>query len=292
MANFREYSARLASMSGMRRVTATMKMVAASHLHRAQTELRLPEPFAAALWALVPIASRPSFASHRICLPPPEKDTRILLLVICSNRGLCGAFNNAVVREVRRWLKEQVTTREARVEAVYVGQKGYAALWREISPSMKTVDVSVHPQAKETALISKHAMDAFLAKRYDEVWIAGNRFVSAMTHEPRIERLLPYQKRPQIARPDKVPDVAPRLIEPDDERMLEAISRQWVHLGVYDALMNSVASEHAARVMAMENATVNLRRMEKELILLRNRARQAAITNELTEIVSGAESLG
>jgi F-type H+-transporting ATPase subunit gamma len=89
-----------------------------------------------------------------------------------------------------------------------------------------------------------------------------------------------------------VRDVAPRLIEPDDERMLEAISRQWVHLGVYDALMNSVASEHAARVMAMENATVNLRRMEKELILLRNRARQAAITNELTEIVSGAESLG
>ena len=74
--------------------------------------------------------------------------------------------------------------------------------------------------------------------------------------------------------------------------MLEAISRQWVHLGVYHALLHSVASEHAARVMAMENATVNLRRMEKELLLLRNRARQAAITNELTEIVSGAESLG
>ena len=74
--------------------------------------------------------------------------------------------------------------------------------------------------------------------------------------------------------------------------MFEAISRQWVHLGVYYALLHSVASEHAARVMAMENATMNLRRMEKELVLLRNRARQAAITNELTEIVSGAESLG
>ena len=84
----------------------------------------------------------------------------------------------------------------------------------------------------------------------------------------------------------------PLLIEPNDARMLEALTRQWIHLGVYHALLHSAASEHAARVMAMENATVNLRRMEKELLLLRNRARQAAITNELTEIVSGAESLG
>ena len=291
MANFREYSAQLASMSGMRRVTATMKMVAASHLHRAQTELRLPEPFAAALWALVPVVRQEAFAAHRICLPPPARNSRILLLVMTSNRGLCGAFNNVVVREVRRWVAEQVEARGASVEAVYVGQKGYVALRRQLPPCMKPVDVSVHPQAKETVLISRHAMDTFLARQYDEVWIAGNRFVSAMTHEPRLHRLLPYQERPQIARPDKLPETAPRLIEPDDDRMLEAISRQWVHLGVYDALMNSVASEHAARVMAMENATVNLRRMEKDLILMRNRARQAAITNELTEIVSGAESL-
>jgi F-type H+-transporting ATPase subunit gamma len=292
MANFREYSARLATMSGMRRVTATMKMVAASHLHRAQTELKLPEPFAAALWALVPVVAREAFAAHRICLPPPERDSRVLLLVISSNRGLCGAFNSAVVREARRWAKLQREARNVQIEALYAGQKGYAALWRELSPCMRATDVSAHPQAKEAMALSKHAMDAFLAKQFDEVWVVGNRFVSSMSHEPRAQRLLPYLERPKIARPEKLPKEAPRLIEPDDARMLEAISRQWVHLGVYHALLHSVASEHAARVMAMENATVNLRRMEKELLLLRNRARQAAITNELTEIVSGAESLG
>ncbi len=279
-------------MSGMRRVTATMKMVAASHLHRAQTERHLPEPFAAALWKLVPFVKQAAFKKHRLCVPPPEQGGRVLLVVITSNRGLCGAFNNSVVREVRRWVKEQTAARGVRVEAVFVGQKGYTALWREISPCMKAVSASAHPQAKEAAVVSRYAMDFFLSKQVDEVWIAGNWFVSAMNTETRVQRVLPYLERPPRARREPVPETLPKLIEPKDERMLEAIMRQWVHLGVYDALLNSVASEHAARVMAMENATVNLRRMEKELTLLRNRARQAAITNELTEIVSGAEALG
>lgn len=291
MANFREYSARLVSMSGMRRVTATMKMVAASHLHRAQTELRLPEPFAAALWALVPTVRLTDFSEHRIFLPPPEKNSRILLLVMSSNRGLCGAFNNTIVREVRRWAHEQVRTRSSRIETIYIGQKGHLLLRRELPPCMKPVSVTAHPHAKETMDLSRFAMDSFLSRQYDEVWVAGNRFVNSMTHAPEIRRLLPYHELFKIGRPEVIPDVGPNIIEPRDSRMFEAISRQWVHLGVYYALLNSVASEHAARVMAMENATMNLRRMEKELVLLRNRARQAAITNELTEIVSGAESL-
>ncbi len=292
MANFREYSAKLASMSGMRRVTATMKMVAASHLHRAQTELKLPEPFATALWALVPIIRRTAFASHRIALPPPERDSRVLLIVLSSNRGLCGAFNNTIIREVRRWARERRAEPGLRIEALYAGQKGYAALGREIPPCQPVADVTAHPHVKDTISVARHAMDAFLAKEIDEVWIAGNRFVNSLVFEPRIQRVLPFHEQPKLARPEKIPTEAPDLIEPNDSRMLEAVYRQWVHMGVYYALLHSVASEHSARVMAMENATVNLRRMEKELLLLRNRARQAAITNELTEIVSGAESLG
>jgi F-type H+-transporting ATPase subunit gamma len=268
-----------------------MKMVAASHLHRAQAELHLPEPFAAELWKLVPVMKQTEFETHRVCLAPPERGSRVLLVVMTSNRGLCGAFNNSVVREVRRWVKEQTEARGIQVEAIYAGLKGYTALRREITPCMDAVDVTAHPQAKETAAISRHAMDSFMAKKYDEVWIAHNRFVNSMSNETRVQRVLPYQDRPLIARPEKIPETAPNLIEPNDDRMLEAIFRQWMHLGVYFALLHSVASEHAARVLAMENATVNLRRMEKDLILLRNRARQAAITNELTEIVSGAESL-
>ncbi len=291
MANFREFSAKLAAMSGMRRVTSTMKMVAASHLHRAQTELRLPEPFFLQLRLLSRIARLERFKKHRLCLPPPERNVRILLLVMCSDRGLCGSFNSTVIREVRLWHKEQTATRSAQVEALYAGQKGYAALWREIPPCRKAMDLTAHPHIQETAPVSSFALDGFLAGRYDEVWVAGNRFVSTMVHQTEIRRILPYDPwrvTGAVAEQEPVSEI----IEPLDDRMLEAIVRQWVHSCVYTAQLNRAASEQASRVMAMENATINLRRMEKELILLRNRARQAAITNELTEIVSGAESLG
>jgi len=293
MPNFREYSARLASMSGMRRVTATMKMVAASHLHRAQSELHHPEAFAVALRSLIPVITSERFASHRVNLAPPASGSRILLIVLSSNRGLCGAFNSSLIREVRRWTAEQRAERGATINALYAGQKGYAALKRDLPACAKTMDVATHPQIKETILLSKQAMDLFLTEGVDEVWLAGNWFVNSMVTEPRVQRLMPHVEHAHGL--DAVggrPTAAPRLIEPNDERLLENMARQWVHLCVYRGLLNSVAGEHASRVMAMENATVNLRRMEKELLLQRNRARQAAITNELTEIVSGAESLG
>ena len=291
MANFREYSAKLISMSGMRRVTSTMKMVAASHLHRAQTELHLPKPFAEQLRQLTYLARLEQFKKNRLCLPPPEQNPLILLLVMTSDRGLCGSFNGTVIREVRRWLKEQTETRNASVEAVYAGQKGYTALWHELRPCMKAVNLTAHPHIQETSPISTYAMDEFMSKRYDEVWLAGNRFVSTMTHETRVKRLLPYEPS-MLEIPGEEKTVPAGIIEPLDIRLLEALMRQWVHYIVYVSQLNRAASEQASRVIAMENATVNLRRMEKELILLRNRARQAAITNELTEIVSGAESLG
>ena len=290
MGNFREYSTKLASMSGMRRVTSTMKMVAASHLHRAQTELHHPKPFAAHLRNLSWFVRKGKFERHRLLLPPPERSPRILLLVMCSGRGLCGAFNSTIIRKVREWHKEQTHTRNAAIEAIYAGHKGYAALWREISPCMKALDVSAHPHVKETFPISTFAMKGFMDSHYDEVWVAGNHFINSLTHETTIRRLLPYDTA-KLEQIDESKNDVPMIVEPADGRMLESLFQLWLHYSVYYAQLNRAASEQASRVMAMENATVNLWRMEKELILLRNRARQAAITNELTEIVSGAESL-
>jgi len=291
MPNFREYSAKLVSMSGMRRVTSTMKMVAASHLHRAQTELHQPEPFAIMLRQLSCIMRLDQFKKHPLCTPKNAKKPRILLMVMCSDRGLCGAFNSTIIREVRRWHKEQIAERDAQIQGLYAGLKGYVALWREIPPCMKSVDLSAHPKIEDTSVLSTYAMNAFMAGQFDEIWIAGNKFVSTLKHETTIRRLLPYDlaKLDKIAESKELPTC---IIEPLDNRLIEALMRQWLHYSVYQAQLNRAASEQASRVMAMENATVNLRRMEKELILQRNRARQAAITNELTEIVSGAESLG
>jgi len=274
-------------MSGIRRVTATMKMVAASHLHRAQIELHKPEPFAETLRDLLPVIRNLNIARHRVCVAPPAQDSHILLVVITSHRGFCGAFNNSVIREARQWAHEQTEKRGAQLEALYAGQKGYNALKAELKPSMTPLTLTAHPSSQETVTLSNFTMDAFMTGRYDEVWVAGNRFVNTLTQETEIKRLLPLEKSMFIRKGDQ-----PKMImEPADDRMITALARQWLHLELYTCLLHSAAGEHAARVMAMENATINLSRMEQELTLLRNRARQAAITNELTEIVSGAEAL-
>jgi len=289
MVNFREFNTRLAAMSGMRRVTSTMKMVAASHLHRSQNEMRLPEPFAAELRKMAIVARQiPTLPQHRLFQEPPKSGSRVLVMVMCSDRGLCGAFNSTVIREVRRWVKEQRATRDVQIETLYVGQKGFTGLRQELPPCTKPFTVHVHPQSRDTLPISSYAINHFMDGRYDEVWIIGSRFVSIMKHDAEAYRILPYHLKQPVPKTvpgvDKVP-----LIEPMDARMLEGIMRLWVHYSVFVAQLNRSASEQASRVLAMENATVNLHRMEKDLALQRNRARQAAITNELTEIVSGAE---
>lgn len=292
MANFREYSVRLQSIGNMHRVTGTMKMVSASHLHRAQNELKMPEPFAAALRALWPAVKTLPFTTHRVCAAPPLRASRVLMVVLTANRGLCGSFNYAIVREIRQWLNAERTVREIVPAAIYVGQKGWQLLKAELPALDAPTTLPSKPKASDTAAISRRVIESFLSKEHDEVWIAGNRFKSANQVEPQIRRLLPLDPQ-RIAQALTQPDSEEleTILEPQDDRLIDALTRQWVHLDIYTALLNSVAGEHASRVIAMENATSNLSRISKELTLLRNRARQAAITNELTEIISGAESL-
>lgn len=291
MPNFREFNTRLNAMRGMRRVTSTMKMVAASHLHRAQNEMRLPEPFAVELRKLAVVAMNvPELREHVMFQPIRTENPRALLLIMCSDRGLCGSFNSSVVHEVRRWIKEERAKRpNLQIEAIYVGQKGYSALHREVSSCMNVFGISAHPKIHETLAISDYALDHFLDGTYSDVWIAGSRFVSTLKHDAEMIGILPYF-RPNTPLPTFRASEVP-LIEPPDVRMLETIMRLLIHQRVYVAQLNRAASEQASRVMSMENATSNLQCMEKALLLKRNRARQAAITNELTEIVSGAETL-
>jgi len=290
MPNFREFNVRLNAMSGMRRVTSTMKMVAASHLHRAQNELSFPVPFNKELIKLTALASQlPAAHKHRLCLRPSAGPAKILMLVMTSDRGLCGSFNSMIVHEVRHWVAAQRETRELTIDMIYVGQKGYNSLHRELPACMDPLDLSAHPSFQETGHISTYAMDKFMDGTYTEVWLSGSRFVNTLKHDPEMKRILPIDREvecKEIGQSAVMP-----IFEPADERMLVSIVRQLVHYYVYLAQLHRAASEQASRVMAMESATTNLRVMEKVLTLQRNRARQATITNELTEIVSGAETL-
>jgi F-type H+-transporting ATPase subunit gamma len=287
MPTYREYSAQLASMGGIRRVTSTMKMVAASHLHRAQADLKKSAPYGRELTNLLLDVQQPEFRNHRL-LAEPAQTQNGLLVVVTSNRGLCGGFNANVIRAAKRWTDTE-RKRFRILRAAFLGRKGYVGLHKEIEMrGSEPFPMIAHPAASEALQIANQIGQDFREGRYDEVHLVFNRFVSPMVSRTEVERLLPIRLPP---RPADVRGVAPQLCEPDSERLLEPILRQWLGFRIFEAMLHSVTCEHAARVVAMENATTNLRRLESELTLLRNRARQAAITKELAEIVGGAEAL-
>ena len=284
MPSLREYNERLASMASMGRVTGTMKLVAGSHLHRVQSELSKPEGFTRALFALANVVLQPRFAKNRLLQPPPEKDSKILLIVMSADRGLCGGFNTAVVRAVKEFHAKH-KARAAKIDHLYVGQKAYGVLKNEFPGLSKVLPASSHPDVKDSDRVAKFVMRLFHWRFYDEIWLISNHFVNCRT-----ERLLP-DARPPVPKVKAQPMPLPENIEPNDESLLENICYLWIQLSIYYAMLHSATGELAARVMAMDNSTLNLQAMIKELKTQRNRARQAAITNELTEIVSGAEAL-
>ena len=289
MPSLREYNERLASMASMRRVTSTMKLVAGSHLHRVQGELHKPEAFARSLAELKAIVDQPRFAKDRLLQPPPEKESRILLIIMSADRGLCGGFNGAIIHAVRDFVAQH-GGRAKRIGCVYVGQKAAAVLKHDLPAVCPVQPAPGLPTVADSARIAKFVMRGFHWKMCDEVWLISNRFINSMTNECVTERLLPQTRPPQPKEPVE-PMALPRIVEPNDARMLETVISLWLQHSLYFAMLHSATGELAARVMAMDNSTMNLNAMEKELKTQRNRARQAAITNELTEIVSGAEAL-
>ena len=287
MPTYREYSAQLTSMGGMRRVTSTMKMVAASHLFRAQADLKKSMPYGRELANLLLDMQQPEQRNHRLLAEPTQAHNG-LLVVVTSNRGLCGAFNANVIRAARRWTDTE-WQRFRILRAAYLGRKGHVGLRKDIEMrGNEPFPMPAHPASAEALLIANRIGQDFLEGRYDEVHLVFNRFVSPMVSRTEIDRILPVRLPP---RPAGTRRVAPQIREPDSDLLLEQILQQWLVYRVFEAMLHSVACEHAARVVAMENATTNLRRLESELTLLRNRARQAAITKELAEIVGGAEAL-
>ena len=255
MPSLREYNERLASMASMGRVTGTMKLVAGSHLHRVQSDLSKPEGFTRALFALADVVKQPRFAKHRFLQPPPEKDSKILVIVMSADRGLCGGFNTAVVRAVKEFHAKN-EARAAKIDHLYVGQKAYGVLKSEFPGLSKVLPASSHPDVKDSDRVAKFVMRLFHWRFYDEVWLISNHFVNSMTNDCRTERLLP-DARPPVPKVKAEPMPLPENIEPNDERLLENIVYLWLQLSIYYAMLH----------------------------------RQAAITNELTEIVSGAEAL-
>ena len=291
MSGLKQLKLRIAGVQSTRKVTKAMQLVAASKLRRAQEAAQAARPYAAALATV--LANLRAAAGHEVdelpLLVGNGRDDRVLLLVITSDRGLCGGFNAAVVRAARAEYGALVEAgRQVRIQCI--GRKGYDALARlypqavEAPLSFRSVKRIGYAEAK---LAAETVLSGFAGDRFDVCRMVSSHFRSVLLQEPTVAPLLPVADAPGGAKAGE----AVYEFEPDPVAILSDLLPRSIAARIYSALLDSAAGEQAARMSAMDNASRNAERMTKALTLTYNRTRQANITKELIEIISGAEAL-
>jgi F-type H+-transporting ATPase subunit gamma len=295
MASLRDIRKRVRSFKSTQQITKAMKMVSAAKLRRAQEALMATRPYSTALeQVLKDVALRHGEVTHPLLVPRAEPK-RVEVLVLTSDRGLAGAFNSNVLRRVSRFLYEKSKSYES-IQLSTVGRKGFEFFRRREVKVRKDYPGLLGKANYAAAVdVARELAEEFLSGRVDEVYISYNTFISAISQRVEFARVLPLQEltledAPRPAEPDK------RVLgdfeyEPNADEVLEQLLPHVWALRIWRGLLESIASEHAARMAAMDSATNNADDAIDRLSLLYNRTRQAAITKELVEIVSGAEAL-
>lgn len=295
MATLKTIRKRIVSVKNTRKITRAMKLVSAAKLRRAQDAITAARPYAAALTRVVSelseIAGRDA---HPLFAERPMKKAQIVLFT--ADRGLAGAFNSSIIRKVESFVDSELAA-AGEVSLRIVGKKGNAYFKRR-NANIASFDPS--PTAASAIAgareMANRVIDDFLTGKVDRVYMVYNEFKSAMSQGVVVRQVLPVVPEKLAATPAAGKGTAPLftsdfLYEPSKEVLLTRLVPLYVQIGFYRAALESIASEFGARMTAMENATKNAGEMISKLTLQYNRARQAAITKELLEIISGAEAL-
>lgn len=283
MANLKEIRGRITSISSTMQITSAMKMVSAAKLKKAQDAITMLRPYSEKLQELIQKVSTGSEGSLSEYAQKREVK-KILYIAISSNRGLAGAFNSSVIKELNANYKQK---EDVEIEVLTIGKKVFDAVRRvrTVYDNQSSIYDSVSFEA--VSKLTSAVMKDFSEGIFDEVYLVYNKFINAATQEVRTEQLLPITM-PKQAEEDAESDY---IFEPDKQTILETLIPKSIKTQVYKALLDSIASEHGARMTAMHKATDNANALKNELVIFYNKARQAAITNEILEIVSGAEAL-
>ncbi len=285
METLREIRRHIRSVRNISQITRAMEMVAASKMHRAQQQAMASKAYAQKAWeVLTYLAGQPGGIEHPLYEVRPVRATGIIL--ITSDRGLCGPYNHNILRETSKFMLEQMD-KGVELRLITVGRKGRDFMLRYghnvIAEFTKVRD---RPTIMEIAPIARIAMEEFTSGRVDEVYIAYTRFISTMNQIPTLKKLLP------IERPAPEERLAALYIfEPDPQTVLGEVLPRFTELQVYQAILEAQASEHSARMIAMRNATENAQELINELTIRFNKVRQWNITREMMDIAGGAEAL-
>jgi F-type H+-transporting ATPase subunit gamma len=286
MANLRDIRKRIASVKSTQQITKAMQMVAASKLKRAQDGVVAARPYAIKMNdVLASLVLRTEAEKHPLLQRREEKNVEVI--VITSDRGLCGGYNHNVIKASENFIAEKQGEYESILLSV-IGKKVrdyFRRQDKEFTAEFLNPGNITFSYAEEVAA---DVIDRYVEKTTDAVYVVYTEFKSAMTQNVIVQRLLPVE--PMELAEDEV--AVEYIYEPSEEELLADILPRYVYTQLFRMLLESVASEHGARMTAMDSATSNAVEMVDRLTLLYNRARQAAITTELMEIVSGAEALG
>ena len=285
MPNLKEIRNRISSVSSTMQITNAMKMVSAAKLKKAQDSIVSMRPYSEKISDL--IDKLVSFSEETLSNPffSNINKGKILIITITSNRGLCGAFNSNIVKST---INKVVELSDKKIDIISIGKVGKEGLSKKFEITKDESTLFDNLTFENTSKIANGIINDFLNNKYDKVFITYNQFKNAATQIVKFETLLPISSTKKLNK-EKINNNY--IIEPSYNSILETLLPSSIRIKLFKAIKESFASEHGARMTAMHKATDNAKDLRDQLKLTYNKARQASITNEILEIVSGAEAL-
>jgi len=300
MANRKEIRNKVVSVKNTQKITKAMEMVAASKMRRTQERLKAARPYAASMERIIFHVAQAT-PEYRHPYMEKREGSRLGIIVIGTDRGLCGGLNINLFRRVFRRAKE-LSSNGGSVHWAVMGRKA-ATFYSSVGADVvsKTENLGEIPTLKQIRGVVLSMTQLYKEGKIDSVWVASNRFINTMSQQPRLERLIPIADHEELGlEHDQKSELHSELhrkstwdylYEPEPKEVIDALLERYVEALVLHALIENGASEMAARMVAMKNATENAGNLIKELQLAYNKARQAAITQEIAEIVAGAAAV-
>ena len=284
MANLKEIRNRISSVSSTMQITSAMKMVSAAKLKKAQDAITAMRPYSSKLTELLQNLSATLDSDAGGAYSKQREVSKVLLVVVTSNRGLCGGFNSSVIKETTQNIAANY--QDVDVDLLTIGKKGNDILSKSYPVIDARNDIFDNLTFDYVAEVAEKIMKLYSDGTYDKIEIIYNRFKNAATQIPQVEQFLPI--KPVEGDTNASADY---IFEPSKEKIVLELIPKSLKTQLYKAVRDSFAAEHGARMTAMHKATDNATELRDELLLTYNKARQAAITNEILEIVGGAEAL-
>tara|TARA_B100000287_G_scaffold248617_1_gene233728 strand:- start:655 stop:1518 length:864 start_codon:yes stop_codon:yes gene_type:complete len=285
MANLKEIRNRIGSVSSTMQITSAMKMVSAAKLKKAQDSIIAMRPYSIKLTELIQSLTSSNSSDADNILSVKREINNILIVAITSNRGLCGAFNSNILKEVQFLIKDKF--KSSKVSIMTIGKKGTEFFAKKNLVYSSHDEIYDNLNYENVSSIAQKIMDSFIDGSFDKVILVYNQFKNAATQIIKSEGFLPLENETS----DQNSEVNNYIYEPSEELVLKELIPKSLKIQLLKSIKDSIASEHGARMTAMHKATDNATELRDQLKLSYNKARQAAITNEILEIVGGAEAL-